>query len=105
MTGIPECRVSGTAQVRDWEARLELTRRRPALVLLDEILPGESSVDFLGEFVARRDSGRPDDRCRERLPIRPRGRSSDHQAGLGSLDEDRPRSRASFRLRLQRVKA
>ncbi len=34
------------------EARLELTRRRPDLVLLDEILPGESSTDFLQELAA-----------------------------------------------------
>jgi DNA-binding NtrC family response regulator len=34
------------------EARLELTRRRPSLVLLDEVLPGESSADFLQELVA-----------------------------------------------------
>jgi CheY-like chemotaxis protein len=33
------------------EARLELTRRRPSLVLLDEILPGESSTDLLQEFL------------------------------------------------------
>lgn len=35
------------------EARIELDRRRPDIVLLDEILPGESSVDFLGELVNR----------------------------------------------------
>lgn len=34
------------------EARVEAMRRRPALVLLDEILPGESSFDLLQEFVA-----------------------------------------------------
>jgi response regulator of citrate/malate metabolism len=43
-------KVSGTASNVP-EARLELTRRRPALVLLDEILPGESSIDFLQELV------------------------------------------------------
>lgn len=44
--------VSGLA--RDtWEARLEIDRRRPHLVLLDEILPGESSYDFIPELVAR----------------------------------------------------
>lgn len=33
-----------------WEARVALGRRRPDLVLLDEILPGESSVDLLNEL-------------------------------------------------------
>ena len=41
--------VSGTAR-NSWEARLELDRRRPDLVLLDEILPGESSLDLLKEL-------------------------------------------------------
>lgn len=44
-------RVSGLAR-NGWEARIELTRRRPDLVLLDEILPGESSVDLLAEMAA-----------------------------------------------------
>jgi DNA-binding NtrC family response regulator len=34
------------------EARIEAMRRRPSLILLDEILPGESSFDLLQEFVA-----------------------------------------------------
>ncbi|MGE0615607.1 MAG: response regulator [Bacteriovoracia bacterium] len=37
-----------------WEARMELERRRPDLVLLDEVLPGESSLDFLKELVTRK---------------------------------------------------
>src|SRR4051812_6894459 len=49
--GIPGLVVSGLAR-NTWEARLELTRRRPDLLLLDEILPGESTVDLLAEFVA-----------------------------------------------------
>lgn len=32
------------------EARVELTRRRPSLILLDELLPGESSLDFYQEI-------------------------------------------------------
>ena len=40
--------VSGTAS-NVWEARLELSRRRPHFILLDEVLPGESSLDFLKE--------------------------------------------------------
>ena len=51
ISGIPGCRVSGTA-ANVWDARIELGRRRPALVLLDEILPGESSVDLLAEIQA-----------------------------------------------------
>jgi DNA-binding response OmpR family regulator len=34
------------------EVRLEMTRRRPSLALLDEVLPGESSLDLLAELVA-----------------------------------------------------
>jgi DNA-binding NtrC family response regulator len=35
------------------EARLELYRRRPDIVLLDEVLPGESSLDLLNEFISQ----------------------------------------------------
>jgi DNA-binding NtrC family response regulator len=35
------------------EARLELSRRRPDLVLLDEVLPGESGLDLLVELRAQ----------------------------------------------------
>jgi DNA-binding response OmpR family regulator len=41
--------VSGLAR-NGAEARLELTRRFPDLVLLDEVLPGESGLDLLVEF-------------------------------------------------------
>lgn len=51
ISGMSQFKVSGSAS-HVTEARLELTRRRPSLVLLDEILPGESSVDFLQELVA-----------------------------------------------------
>ena len=47
--GIPGFCVSGSAG-NGWEARIELTRRRPGLILLDEILPGESCEDLLQEF-------------------------------------------------------
>ena len=49
---IPGLQVSGTAG-NGWEARLELDRRCPDLILLDEILPGESSLDLLKEFRER----------------------------------------------------
>jgi response regulator of citrate/malate metabolism len=49
VSAIPGFRVTGKAR-NVWEARLELTRRRPHLVLLDEILPGESSLDLLAEI-------------------------------------------------------
>ena len=43
-------KVSGLAK-NSFEARIELTRRRPDLILLDEVLPGESSFDLLQELV------------------------------------------------------
>jgi DNA-binding NtrC family response regulator len=52
LAGAEDIRVSGSVQ-NGWDARLELTRRRPHLVLLDEILPGESSGDLLAELVSQ----------------------------------------------------
>lgn len=46
---LPRIEVSGLAS-NVWEARMELTKSRPDLVFLDEILPGESSLDLLGEL-------------------------------------------------------
>ncbi len=46
---IPGLAVSGKAR-NGAEARLELLRRRPDFVLLDEILPGEASLDLIREF-------------------------------------------------------
>lgn len=51
INGMKSFRVSGSCG-NGAEARLELTRRRPSLVLLDEILPGESSLDLLNDLVA-----------------------------------------------------
>ena len=48
---IADVKVSGVAK-NTWEARIALTRQRPDLVLLDEILPGESSLDLLKEINA-----------------------------------------------------
>lgn len=49
IASVPGFRVSGSAR-NGWEARLELDRRCPSVVLLDEVLPGESSVDLLAEI-------------------------------------------------------
>jgi len=53
LQGIDGLKISGIAG-NGFEARLELSRRRPQLVLLDEVLPGESSVDLLNEFSAQK---------------------------------------------------
>jgi CheY-like chemotaxis protein len=45
----PVLAVSGRA-ANTFEARQELLRRRPTLVLLDEVLPGESALDFAAEL-------------------------------------------------------
>lgn len=42
-------RVSGQAR-NGFEARMEVLKRRPDLVLLDEVLPGESGLDLLRDF-------------------------------------------------------
>jgi response regulator of citrate/malate metabolism len=47
---IPGLQISGRAR-NGFEARLEISRRRPDAVILDEILPGESSTDLLAELV------------------------------------------------------
>jgi two-component system, CitB family, response regulator CitB len=49
IAGVPGLRQSGSAR-NTWEARLECQRRRPGLVLLDEVLPGEASLDFWEEL-------------------------------------------------------
>jgi response regulator of citrate/malate metabolism len=48
--GIEGVKISGLAK-NSFEARIELSRRRPDLIFLDEVLPGESSVDLLQELV------------------------------------------------------
>ena len=52
LVGIPGVEISGKAGTGP-EARLELDRRCPDLVLLDEVLPGESSLDLL-DFIQSR---------------------------------------------------
>lgn len=48
LKGAPALEVSA-ACANTWEARLELERRKPDVILLDEVLPGESSQDFAAE--------------------------------------------------------
>jgi two-component system response regulator CitB len=51
LDGIPG--ISATRMAKNgFEARLEVSRRRPDLILLDEILPGESGHDLLQEFAS-----------------------------------------------------
>ncbi len=52
LQGIAGIKISGIVQ-NTFEARLELTRRRPSLVLLDEVLPGESSSDLLQDLISQ----------------------------------------------------
>ncbi len=52
LEGMPEFRVSGTVG-SGFEARLELDRRRPDLVLLDIILGAESGLDLLPDLTER----------------------------------------------------
>jgi chemotaxis response regulator CheB len=91
INGMSQFKVSGSC-ANSIEARLELTRRRPDLVLLDEILPGESSTDLLQELIADgilvvlisgvEDPTHP-------LPKGAKLRIS--KPGWKSLDEERPR--------------
>lgn len=46
---MPGYSVSETVK-NGFECRVSLTKRRPDLVLLDEVLPGESSLDLLKEM-------------------------------------------------------
>src|SRR5690242_2700806 len=49
LEGIPEVgRLSAAANLG--EARLEFSRSRPDVILLDEVLPGESSIDWVEEL-------------------------------------------------------
>jgi DNA-binding NtrC family response regulator len=52
IAGMQDYKVSTTC-ANCAEARVELSRRKPSLVLLDEILPGESSVDLLQEITSQ----------------------------------------------------
>lgn len=52
LTGLSSCAVSGSAG-GGLEARRKILRNRPDLILLDEVLPGESSHDLLAEWVSQ----------------------------------------------------
>lgn len=49
LQGIKELKIISLAR-NSAEARVEIHKRRPDLILLDEVLPGESSFEFLQEF-------------------------------------------------------
>lgn len=94
LSDIPEIKLSGLAQ-NSMEARIELSRRRPHLVLLDEVLPGESSLDLLQELIAQQIpvlllSGLED---QDRL-IPPGALGRLQKPGWDDLDADRARFRA-----------
>ena len=79
--------VDSTAQ-----ARRELLKRKPDLVLLDEVLPGESSIDLLAEFLA---AGVPallvTGMEEDKHPIPPGAAGRLAKPGWDSWDEDRER--------------
>jgi CheY-like chemotaxis protein len=52
LRGIPGLEAPSSA-ANGMEARLEMGRRKPDLVFLDEVLPGESSLDLLKELRAQ----------------------------------------------------
>ncbi len=91
LKGVPEVRGVGLAK-NSLEARVELTRRRPHLVILDEVLPGESSLDLLAELV-RLDlpvlvmSGSEGESGGRPVPSGAQGRLQ--KPSWGSVDEDR----------------
>lgn len=96
INGMSQFKVSGSC-ANSIEARLEITRRRPSLVLLDEILPGESSTDLLQELVA---DGIPVvlisgvESPTHPLPAGAKLRIA--KPGWKSLDEERPRIEAQL---------
>jgi len=85
------------------DARLELDRRRPDLVLLDEVLPGESSDELLADLVR---DGVPVllmtsmEEANHALGEGARGRIT--KPGWKSLEQDRARIAAEIRAALGR---
>jgi two-component system response regulator CitB len=97
VSGIPGFKVSGAVR-NGWDARIELTRRHPDVVLLDEVLPGESSHDLLNEMVQQGISvilvtGLEDPR--HPLPVGALGRLS--KPSWDTLSQDQARFGAAFK--------
>ncbi|MBI2712078.1 MAG: response regulator [Bdellovibrio sp.] len=92
----PGFRVSGLAK-NGFEARLELLKRRPDLVLLDEVLPGEAGLDVLKDITQ---DGPPVilitgmEEVSDKIPPGALGRIS--KPSWESLEKDRVRIRASI---------
>lgn len=90
--GMPGFQLSGLAK-NGAEARIEISRRRPEVVLLDEVLPGESSLEILSEC-AREGipvvllTSQPD---REEAPFAPGALGRILKPGWTSLSEDQSR--------------
>ncbi len=91
LSGVQGVWVSGLAK-NGFEARMEASRSKPDLVLLDEVLSGESSYDLLNEFclsgmpvllMTGMESPSPD------LPLKALGRML--KPGWKSIEEDRAR--------------
>lgn len=80
------------------EAQLELTRKRPDLVLLDEVLPGESSSGFLEALHQERIPTllmTSMEEPKHLLPVEARGRLT--KPSWRSLSEDQKRFDAEIR--------
>ena len=74
------------------EAHLELSRRRPQVVLLDEILPGESSLDFVDALKSEGIAVVLLTGLKDRNHPLPDGAHSRHvKPGWKTLELDRPR--------------
>lgn len=89
-------KVSGQAR-NGFEARMEVLKRRPDLVLLDEVLPGESGLDLLRDFT---EQGLPVilitgmEEVSVKLPKGALGRLG--KPSWDSLEEDRARMRKAI---------
>ncbi len=73
------------------EARLELGRRRPDWVLLDEILPGISGLDFLPELAAQEVPVILLTGVQREAPLPPGARARLLKPGADGRDRDRTR--------------
>lgn len=102
LSELPDVQISGKA-ANLWQARIEVSRRRPDLVLLDEVLPGESALDWLPELnelgipvlliTSLEDRGGP-------VPVGAAGRIT--KPGWRSMEADRVRIGGAIRQAAQR---